>query len=151
MHGRSAERVAEALGELLDGPGDVRRLPATWPRWTPCAASPTRCASEPAWMCWSTTPASAPAGRAPRVSATATSCASRSTTWPASAPLDLLDRLRGGAPARIVNVSSLGQQAIDFDDVMLEPRYDGARAYCQSKLAQILFTFDLAPTGRAEA
>ncbi len=45
---------------------------------------------------------------------------------------------------RIVNVSSLGQQAIDFADVMLTRGYSGRRAYCQSKLAQILFTFDLA-------
>ena len=47
-------------------------------------------------------------------------------------------------PARIVNVSSAGQQAIDFDDVMLTRGYSGVRAYCQSKLAQILFTIDLA-------
>jgi NAD(P)-dependent dehydrogenase (short-subunit alcohol dehydrogenase family) len=46
--------------------------------------------------------------------------------------------------ARIVMVSSLGQQAIDFDDVMLERGYSGIRAYCQSKLAQIMFAFDLA-------
>ena len=56
----------------------------------------------------------------------------------------LLDLLRRSAPSRIVNVSSAGQMAIDFDDVMLEHGYSGVRAYCQSKLAQILFTFDLA-------
>ena len=56
----------------------------------------------------------------------------------------LLDLLRRSAPARIVNVSSAGQQALDFDDLMLERGYTGWRAYCQSKLAQILFTFDLA-------
>jgi len=56
----------------------------------------------------------------------------------------LLDRIKHSAPARIVNVSSLGQQAIDFDDVMLTHGYSGSRAYCQSKLAQILFTIDLA-------
>jgi NAD(P)-dependent dehydrogenase (short-subunit alcohol dehydrogenase family) len=56
----------------------------------------------------------------------------------------LLDRLRGSAPARVVNVSSAGQMPIDFDDVMLTRGYSGVRAYCQSKLAQILFTFDLA-------
>ena len=55
----------------------------------------------------------------------------------------LLPRLVESAPARVVNVSSLGQQAIDFGDVMLERGYSGARAYCQSKLAQIMFTFDL--------
>ncbi len=46
--------------------------------------------------------------------------------------------------ARIVNVSSAGQQPIDFSDVMLTRDYSGVRAYCQSKLAQIMFTFDLA-------
>jgi NAD(P)-dependent dehydrogenase (short-subunit alcohol dehydrogenase family) len=48
------------------------------------------------------------------------------------------------APARVVNVSSAGQAAIDFGDVMLESCYDGVQAYCQSKLAQVMFTFDLA-------
>jgi NAD(P)-dependent dehydrogenase (short-subunit alcohol dehydrogenase family) len=56
----------------------------------------------------------------------------------------LRDRLVASAPARIVNVASAGQQAIDFDDVMLEDGYDGARAYRQSKLAQIMHAFDLA-------
>jgi NAD(P)-dependent dehydrogenase (short-subunit alcohol dehydrogenase family) len=56
----------------------------------------------------------------------------------------LLPVLVSSAPARIVNVSSLGQQAIDFGDVMITRGYSGKRAYCQSKLAQILFTIDLA-------
>ena len=56
----------------------------------------------------------------------------------------LLPLLRASAPTRIVNVSSAGQQAIDFADVMLTRGYSGARAYCQSKLAQVMFTFDLA-------
>src|SRR5487761_178924 len=56
----------------------------------------------------------------------------------------LLPLLTASAPARIVNVSSAGQQAIDFDNVMLTSGYSGIRAYCQSKLAQILFTIDLA-------
>ena len=56
----------------------------------------------------------------------------------------LLPLLSASAPARIVNVSSAGQQAIDFDNVMLTSGYSGIRAYCQSKLAQILFTIDLA-------
>ena len=56
----------------------------------------------------------------------------------------LLPTLRQSAPARIVNVSSAGQAPINFRDVMLERRYDGVQAYCQSKLALIMFTFDLA-------
>ena len=56
----------------------------------------------------------------------------------------LLPLLRRSAPARIVNVSSAGQAAIDFDDVMLERSYTGVQAYCQSKLAQVMLTYDLA-------
>jgi NAD(P)-dependent dehydrogenase (short-subunit alcohol dehydrogenase family) len=56
----------------------------------------------------------------------------------------LLPLLKQSAPARIVNVASAGQQAIDFADVMLTRGYSGSRAYCQSKLAQIMFTIDLA-------
>jgi NAD(P)-dependent dehydrogenase (short-subunit alcohol dehydrogenase family) len=56
----------------------------------------------------------------------------------------LLPMLESRKSARIVNVSSAGQQAIDFSDVMLTRGYSGMRAYCQSKLAQILFTVDLA-------
>jgi NAD(P)-dependent dehydrogenase (short-subunit alcohol dehydrogenase family) len=57
----------------------------------------------------------------------------------------LLARLLvASAPARIVNVSSAGQAPIDFDDVMLEHGYDGVQAYCQSKLALVMLTFDLA-------
>ncbi|HVO77833.1 MAG TPA: SDR family NAD(P)-dependent oxidoreductase [Methanomassiliicoccales archaeon] len=56
----------------------------------------------------------------------------------------LLPLLRSSAPARIANVSSLGQEAIDFDDIMLEREYSGRRAYRQSKTALAMFTFDLA-------
>jgi NAD(P)-dependent dehydrogenase (short-subunit alcohol dehydrogenase family) len=56
----------------------------------------------------------------------------------------LLPVLEKCETARIVNVSSAGQQAIDFSDVMLTRDYSGVRAYRQSKLAQILFTVDLA-------
>jgi NAD(P)-dependent dehydrogenase (short-subunit alcohol dehydrogenase family) len=47
-------------------------------------------------------------------------------------------------PPRTVNVASIGQRAPDFDDLMLERGYEGYRAYAQSKLAQIMFTFELA-------
>jgi NAD(P)-dependent dehydrogenase (short-subunit alcohol dehydrogenase family) len=56
----------------------------------------------------------------------------------------LLPLLVASAPSRIVNVASLGQHPIDFDDVMLTKDYSGSRAYAQSKLAQIMFTIDLA-------
>jgi len=56
---------------------------------------------------------------------------------------ELLPLLKNSAPARIVNVSSIAQRPIDFDDVMLEEGYSDGRAYAQSKLAQIMFTIDL--------
>jgi NAD(P)-dependent dehydrogenase (short-subunit alcohol dehydrogenase family) len=56
----------------------------------------------------------------------------------------LLPLLKASAPSRIVNVASLGQHPIDFDDVMIRRGYSGSRAYAQSKLSQIMFTIDLA-------
>jgi NAD(P)-dependent dehydrogenase (short-subunit alcohol dehydrogenase family) len=56
----------------------------------------------------------------------------------------LLPLLQKSAPSRIINVASGAQTPIDFDDVMLEHGYTGSRGYAQSKLAQIMFTFDLA-------
>jgi NAD(P)-dependent dehydrogenase (short-subunit alcohol dehydrogenase family) len=56
----------------------------------------------------------------------------------------LLPLLKASAPSRIVNVASLGQHPIDFDDVMITRGYNGGRAYSQSKLSQIMFTVDLA-------
>jgi NAD(P)-dependent dehydrogenase (short-subunit alcohol dehydrogenase family) len=58
--------------------------------------------------------------------------------------LRLLPLLRAARSARIVNVASLGQHPIDFDDVMLQHHYSGTRAYGQSKLAQITAGFVLA-------
>jgi NAD(P)-dependent dehydrogenase (short-subunit alcohol dehydrogenase family) len=56
----------------------------------------------------------------------------------------LLPLIQRSAPSRIVNVSSAGQSPIDFNDVMLEDSYSGFQAYSQSKLALVMFTFDLA-------
>ena len=58
----------------------------------------------------------------------------------------LLHRLRASAPARIVNVSSgvHGSGRIDLDDLQMERGFDGWEAYCNSKLANALFTCELA-------
>jgi NAD(P)-dependent dehydrogenase (short-subunit alcohol dehydrogenase family) len=56
----------------------------------------------------------------------------------------LLPLLRASVPARVVMVASAGQAPIDFADVMLTHGYSGVQAYRQSKLAQIMFTMDLA-------
>ena len=58
----------------------------------------------------------------------------------------LLERLKASAPARVVTVSSGAQSMgkIDFDDLMGERDYSGQRAYNQSKLANVMFTYELA-------
>lgn len=59
----------------------------------------------------------------------------------------LLDVIKASAPARIVNLSSEAERAghIDFDDLQFEKRrYAAFGAYCQAKLANIMFTYDLA-------
>ena len=56
----------------------------------------------------------------------------------------LLPLLKDSAPARVINVASVGQHPLDFGNLMLEKHYDPVNAYRQSKLAQIMFTIDLA-------
>jgi NAD(P)-dependent dehydrogenase (short-subunit alcohol dehydrogenase family) len=62
----------------------------------------------------------------------------------------LLPLLRANAPARVVNVASIGQAPVNFDDVMLESGYNTGLAYAQSKLAMISFTFELAARLQSE-
>jgi retinol dehydrogenase-14 len=58
----------------------------------------------------------------------------------------LLDRLKASAPARVVNVSSGAQSMgkLNFDDLQGEREYSGQKAYNQSKLANVVFTYELA-------
>lgn len=56
----------------------------------------------------------------------------------------LISLLKASAPARIVNVASVGQAPLDYDNIMLSLGYSGIIAYRQSKLAMIAWTFDLA-------
>ncbi len=60
----------------------------------------------------------------------------------------LLDRLQASAPARVINVTSVGHHAafkgMRFDDLQSEKGYDGMEVYCRAKLANVLFTRELA-------
>ena len=58
----------------------------------------------------------------------------------------LRDLLKTSAPARVVNVASRAHEdyLLNFDDLQSERRYDGWQAYCRSKLANVLFTYELA-------
>jgi len=63
----------------------------------------------------------------------------------------LLDRLKESGPARVVTVASNAQSmgSIEFDDLQDERSYSGSRAYNQSKLANVMFTYELARRLRA--
>lgn len=56
----------------------------------------------------------------------------------------LMPALQSASPSRIVNISSIAQKRIEFDNLMLERDYDPIRAYARSKLALTMFTFDIA-------
>jgi NAD(P)-dependent dehydrogenase (short-subunit alcohol dehydrogenase family) len=56
----------------------------------------------------------------------------------------LLPLLEKSPTPRIVNVSSVAAAPLDFDDLMLETGYSAGRAYGQSKLAQVMYTIELA-------
>jgi len=57
---------------------------------------------------------------------------------------ELLPLLKAGAPARVVNVGSVGQAPLDLDDLPFDDAYDGTEAYRRAKLALAAWTFDLA-------
>ena len=60
----------------------------------------------------------------------------------------LLPRLRAVAPSRVINLTSVGHHAarrgMRFDDLQSEKHYEGMEVYCRSKLANVLFTRQLA-------
>src|SRR4051812_5482081 len=127
--------------------GACRRIWPTSPRSTRCARWPTRWAPAPtACTSSSTTPASGPAGPHHRQESRDGYELRFAVNHLAGFLLTtrLLGLLCASAPARVVNVASLGQHPIDFDDVMLHRGHDGWRAYGQSKLAQVMAGFELA-------
>jgi NAD(P)-dependent dehydrogenase (short-subunit alcohol dehydrogenase family) len=141
-HARSEERGRQAIGELLDGPGDVRLVVGDL-----ASLAAVRSLADQVPDRLDVLVNNAGIGFAgPRAQSSDGYELRFAVNYLAGFLLASLlrDRLAAAAPARIGNVASLGQQAIDFDDVMLEDGYDGARAYCQSKLAQIMHAFDLA-------
>ena len=141
-HARNEERGREALAELLDGPGDVRLVVGDL-----ASLSAVRALADQVPERLDVLVNNAGIGFAGARAESEDGYELRfAVNYLAGFLLASLlrDRLAASAPARIVNVASAGQQAIDFDDVMLEHGYDGARAYRQSKLAQIMHAFDLA-------
>jgi NAD(P)-dependent dehydrogenase (short-subunit alcohol dehydrogenase family) len=145
-HARSEERGREALGELLDGPGDVRLVVGDLASLAEVRALADQVPDHLDALVNNAGIGSSLPGDGVRMESADGYELRFAVNYLAGFLLAALlrDRLAAAAPARIVNVASAGQMAIDFDDVMLEDGYDGVRAYCQSKLAQVMHAFDLA-------
>ena len=141
-HARSEERGRETLGELLDGPGDVRLVVGDLASLDAVRALADQ-VPDRLDVLVNNAGIGFAGGREESKDGYELRFAVNYLAGFLLASL-LRDRLAASPPARIVNVASAGQEAIDFDDVMLEDGYDGARAYRQSKLAQIMHAFDLA-------
>ena len=141
-HARSEERGRETLGELLDGPGDVRLVVGDLASLEAVRALADQ-VPDRLDVLVNNAGIGFGGGREQSDDGYELRFAVNYLAGFLLASL-LRERLVASAPARIVNVASAGQEAIDFDDVMLEDGYDGARAYRQSKLAQIMHAFDLA-------
>jgi NAD(P)-dependent dehydrogenase (short-subunit alcohol dehydrogenase family) len=141
-HARSEERGRDALGDLLDGPGDVQLVVGDLASLSAVRALAAQ-VPERLDVLVNNAGIGFAGDREESEDGYELLFAVNYLAGFLLASL-LRDRLAASAPARIVNVASAGQEAIDFDDVMLEDGYDGARAYRQSKLAQIMHAFDLA-------
>ena len=142
-----AEAAAAASAPRAGRPEPSMLSPAHPVAFRPgCAVSPLRClAPTRGSMCWSTTSAGFSAHR--HVTADGLERHLRAEP-PGAVPADqpAADRLTASAPARIVTVSSTAHARgrIDFDDLQGERNYSGQRAYSQSKLASVMFTYELA-------
>lgn len=150
-HARNEERGRETLADLLDGPADVRLVTADLASLAEVRALADQVPDRLDVLVNNAGigTSNPPGGRRESADGHELRFA---VNYLAGFLLTALlrDRLVAAAPARIVNVASAGQMAIDFDDVMLERDYTGVRAYCQSKLAQIMHAFDLAEELRDE-
>jgi NAD(P)-dependent dehydrogenase (short-subunit alcohol dehydrogenase family) len=145
-HARSEERGREALADLLDGPGDVRLVTGDLASLAEVRALADQVPDRLDVLVNNAGIGSSWPGDGARLESADGYELRFAVNYLAGFLLAALlrDRIVASAPARIVNVASAGQMAIDFDDVMLEDGYDGVRAYCQSKLAQVMHAFDLA-------
>jgi NAD(P)-dependent dehydrogenase (short-subunit alcohol dehydrogenase family) len=145
-HARSEGRGREALGDLLDGPGDVRLVVGDLASLAEVRALAEQIPDRLDVLVNNAGIGSSLPGDGVRMESADGYELRFAVNYLAGFLLTALlrDRLVAAAPARIVNVASAGQMAIDFGDVMLEDDYDGVRAYCQSKLAQVMHAFDLA-------
>ena len=135
VHGRDPDKVERVTGEI----GAARGLVADLSRLDDVRA-PRRARSTSSTRSSTTPASSSPSARESADGYELTFAVNYLSHFLLTALL--LPKLR--EPARIVNVSSIGQYPLDFDDLQYERDFNGYYAYAKSKLAQILFTYELA-------
>ena len=156
LHGRDPDKGERVVAQIRETTGNSRN-PASqcrprFPRPSRSFRPPGLPAHGSDWMCCIDKNAGLGGGPDPshkRPAPTAMSCGSQSITSPtfsspgSSCRFSAELRRRPERPASST-WRQARQRAIDFGDVMLEKSYSGMAAYSQSKLAQVMFTFDLA-------
>ena len=149
VHGRDAKRAAAVAEEISKSGGTAQVMLADLASLEQASALADRITAEHNALTLLINNAGAGAGRPPyrkrQLSADGHELRlAVNYLAPALLARRLIPALNNGAPARIVNVSSVGQAPVDFADLRMDNHYTGARAYYRSKFALTAFTFDLA-------
>lgn len=138
LHGRNPERLAQLRADLAGRPAEIITLEADFAQLAQVHALADEIAARTGHVSVLINNAGVNGGTERRVTADGNElCFGVNHLAAFALTRDLLPLLRRGAPARVVNVASIGQAAIDFDDLALSRDYSARRAYSQSKLAMI--------------
>lgn len=144
LHGRSQERLEKLEKELAGGPADIITVQADFAELAQVArlAERIRGLTDDISVLVNNAGVSASHGR--QLSADGHElCFAVNHLAPFLLTKRLLPLLRAGAPARVVNVASLSQTSIDFDDLAMAHGYTRQRAYSVSKLALVMAGMEL--------
>jgi NAD(P)-dependent dehydrogenase (short-subunit alcohol dehydrogenase family) len=149
VHGRDAERAAAVVDQISRSGGSARAVLADLASLDQVRELADRIASDHNAITLLINNAGVGAGRPPyrkrKLSADGHELRlAVNYLAPALLARRLIPSLKNGAPARIINVGSVGQAPVDFADLRMDNRYTGAQAYYRSKFALAAFSFDLA-------
>lgn len=144
LHGRSQERLEKLEKELAGGPADITTVQADFAELAQVARLAERIRGLTDDISVLVNNAGVSSGHARQLSADGHElCFAVNHLAPFLLTKRLLPLLRAGAPARVVNVASLSQTSIDFDDLAMAHGYTRQRAYSVSKLALVMAGMEL--------
>lgn len=149
VHGRDPKRAAGVVDQITGSGGSAEAMLADLASLAAARELADRIAAEHGALSLLINNAGVGAGRPPyrkrRLSADGHElCLAVNYLAPVLLARALVPFLEKGAPARIVNVGSVGQAPVDLADLRMDSHYTGIQAYYRSKFALAAFTFDLA-------